>query len=158
MSNIKDNANTMLYNTIHSYGRTLTIFYTTSAYPYSGFTGHTVDPVNNEPISYLYSTATGAQATAVSIKAVINGFVGAMSYSDQLLAKQGYFQDSDVRATCWLADVLLNECSVSGVTYFDKSQKVKIENHYYKVKRTYRTGLDRPSLIIIALNEIENTI
>lgn len=154
MSNMEKNANNMIYKTIRDYGRNIIIYYTTSAYPYSGAA---IDPINNEPINFLVSTASTLQSSTWPVRAVLNGFVGAMQWSDQLLARQGFFPDSDVRATCWLPDVLINSCSVTGQTYFDKSQKIYIDSKFYKVKRTYRTGLDRPTVIIVSLNEIEGT-
>ena len=77
---------------------------------------------------------------------------------DELLHKQGYFPKSDMRVTCWLPDVLLNNSSATGPTYFDGASKIKVENRYYTIQRAYRTGINRPTVIIINLNEIENYV
>lgn len=139
-----------IYKAIQSYGHDLTIYYSSNASPYAGAT----DPTNNEPVDYNYSTSM--VASTLSVKAVTKTFLGNMSYFDYVLAKQGYKPDADIRVTCWLQDVLMNEDSASGATYFDKSSKIFVGGHYYTVNKTYRTGVHGPTVIILTLNEIKN--
>jgi hypothetical protein len=137
-------------NAIRAYGKDIIIYYSSTTNPYAG----AYDPVYKEPITLDY--ATSLAPSSYPVKAVVHSFLGNMNFYDYTLAKQGYVPEADIRITCWLSDVLMNCASVSGPTYLDKSKKVYYEGKYYTVKKTYKTGFERPTVIIATLDEIKD--
>ena len=140
-----------LQRVIQDYGHPITIFYNSSAFP--GYLGN-FDPVYKEPINVNYSNRV---SSAFSVKAVTKQFITGMNFSDLLQKQYGYAKDSDMRLTCWLPDVLMNQSSTTGKTYFDYSNKVRVGTKDYKVKKTFITGLNTLSLLIVLMDELNES-
>lgn len=136
--------------TIQDYGKDVVIYYSSTANPYAA----PYDPVYKEPVRVDYATTLAP--SSIAIKGVVYSWAGKMNFFDYSLSKQGYVPDADLRLTCWLSDVLMHYASVTGPTYFDKSTKVMVGGRFYAKKKTFRTGVDTPTVLIVTLEEKKN--
>ncbi len=146
---------TQLKNTIHEWGRNVTIYYNSTANCSScGY-----NPITKESTNSNCSTCNGAffyyTNTAYPCKGVIKTFLGNQGFLDFSQRKINFYPEGDARLTCWLPDVLLDSSSPSGVSYFDKTDDVYIDGKHYGVKNTFRTGIEALKICVINLEEIK---
>jgi len=117
------------------------------------------NPITKDATNSHCSTCNGTfffnVTTSWPVKVIAKTFLGDKGYYDWVTRKINFYRGADVRLTCWLEDVLCNIHSVTGQTYFDKTDDIWYNTKHYSVKKIYKTGLKKISLCIINLEEIK---
>lgn len=148
---------TSIERTINNWGRNLSVIYGDSAECNSC----EYDPINQEATNISCTTCDGKYyykiEVALPVKGVLKTFIGDMKFRDYTLHKFGYVPEESGRITCWLKDVLINDCSATGSSYLDKDKNIRVEvdGNKYTILSTFRTGIDHLKLIIATLKEIK---
>ena len=147
---------TSIKRTIDNWGRNLSIIYGDSAECNSCL----LDPINQEGTNISCATCNGKYyykiEAVLQAKGVLKTFIGDMKFRDYALRKFGYVPEESGRITCWLKDVLINDCSATGSSYLDRDKNIRVEvdGNSYEILATFRTGIDHLKLIVATLREI----
>jgi len=155
MSKIADGYEAQVKNSIRSWGRDVSIIWgSTVTCSSCGY-----DPISHEATNPACSTCGGKYFYQIEstypVKGVLKTFIGNMKYQDYALEKFGFVPQSDARLTFWLPDILIDCDSATGYTYLDKSIRIEVDGLKYKIKNTYRTGVNDLVVLVSTLEEIK---
>jgi len=155
--NVIDTWESQVKNEIDTWGRNIRVVYGATANCSScGY-----DPINKEATNVSCDTCNGTFFFDTEVyehtKGVMKTFIGTMKFRDYTLAKHGHVPDHDARLTCWLEDILYNECSATGDNYFDRQKiiRVEVDGKDYTIASTYKTGIDHLKVMIATLKEVK---
>jgi len=155
---LKDVFENQVDNLIHDFGQSVTVVWGSTANCSScGY-----DPINKEATNVSCDTCNGQfwyqTENTLKILGIVRTFVGNLKYTDYSLKPHGFIPEHEARLTCWLTDVLVNDCSATGLSYLDVPKNVRVESSEkkYKVNSTFRSGVDKLKVIIATLEEIKN--
>lgn len=155
MSKIIDFFNKSVSETIETWGKEITAYVNSTA----NCSSCAYNPITKDATNPSCSTCNGKfffnSATSHSFKAICRNFLGDKAYYDYGTHKINFYPDADVRVTCWLEDVLLDDSGNSELTYFDRTDRVSIGTKNYKVKKVYLEGLDQNRICVVNLEEIK---
>jgi len=143
--------------TINDWGRNISVIYGDTAECNSC----SWDEINKEATNISCATCDGLYyyqtESTLNIKGVLKTFIGDMKFRDYALHKFGYVPEEAGRLTCWLSDVLVNDCSATGVSYLDngKNIRVEVDGNKYTVLSTFKTGIEHLKVIVSTLKVIK---
>jgi len=157
MSNLESMYSYQVKKAIKEFGRDVIVIYGSTATCGSC----SYDPINKTSTNITCSTCDGKYyyqtENTLRIKGAVKSFVGDMSAVDYRLHKFGYVPDHDARLTCWLEDILINDCSATGYTYLDKDKLIRLETNgkRYSVENTQRAGVHKLLVCVSTLKEMK---
>lgn len=144
-----------LKSAISAWGTDITVFYYTTSQPTVAW-----DPINNEPINVataeVHPDGWVRTEQELIFPAAAQSFADAMKSVEQQFKSREIVPDADVRLTFWLEDILINHHSVTGLTYLDNCDKMKVYDKFYQPKHRHRTGIDStPYIYVVTGDEIK---
>ena len=148
---IKRSSENAMDKHIHSYGQTMNIkYHVSSACRYC-----VLDPVSNAGrfnCSTCHGTGSWNVSTVISVKGIMNNFVGNMGFIRFGSEKFTIAPQGQARATVWLADIMFNPYVSTSRTYLDSAESIKVGANYFAIKDYSRIGVDdEPKVCVITL-------
>jgi len=90
-----------------------------------------------------------------NINCVVNNFLGGKTYYDETSHLIGVRPDDEIRLTCMLKNALVNIASVTGATYFDDADKVKVGKSFFQPRNIKKVEYGNTYYLQVTLNEVK---